>query len=585
MAAASDSAIMQYVKEVVPEGLEYKMGRENRVFVRVKPDDVDKLAERFTKKLGVRLCHASGVDLQQSGFDIIYAYDFTKYKERLQIVLEANLPRENPTINSVGKVTWQAVWAEREMKEFLGINFVGMPDPRHQFLPYEWPKNPETGISPEQNLTTYPAEAKPGEKWLPVGISPKDAISALVPIGPYHPGVIEGQTVYVKVEGEHVIDADIKTGYHHRGIQRLIERRGYNKGVFVAERVCGICSAHHGLAFVTAAENLYDAEVPERALYIRTLLAELNRVQSHILWIGVAADLIGWKTGFMITWGLRERVMDIIEAITGNRVNYGIWRLGGVSRDVKQELAETSKRTLLALKKDLAKLLPLVADHPILKSRCIGVGTLDLASCFETGVVGPVARASNWKIDVRADNPPHAIYDPKKISWEVITDDHRDMYGRVLVRVKELFVSIDIVVQCLDYLAKTTGEIRAKPRTIEPGTEGIGLNEAPRGELFYYMRAGGTEIPEYMMPEGKHNVQGSNQPQCVRIRTPSYRNNAALPFMLKDCALADVPIIMGSIDQCQACTDRVEVINAKTESSYSLSWDELVRMSQRKGRS
>jgi len=195
-----------------------------------------------------------------------------------------------------------------------------------------------------------------------------------------------------------------------------------------------------------------------------------------------------------------------------------------------------------------------------------------------------VARASNWKIDVRMDNPPHAIYDPKKISWEVITDDHRDMYGRVLVRVKELFVSMDIVVQCLDYLAKTTGEIRAKPRTIEPGTEGIGLDEAPRGELFYYMRAGGTELPEYMMPEGKHNVQGSNQPQCVRIRTPSYRNNAALPFMLKDCALADVPIIMGSIDQCQACTDRVEVIDAKTESSYSLSWDELVRMSQRKGR-
>jgi Ni,Fe-hydrogenase III large subunit len=131
---------------------------------------------------------------------------------------------------------------------------------------------------------------------------------------------------------------------------------------------------------------------------------------------------------------------------------------------------------------------------------------------------------------------------------------------------------------------KTTGEVRIKPKTIEPGSEAVGLNEAPRGELYYYIRAGGTDVPEYMMPEGKHNVQGSNQPQCVRIRTPSYRNNACLPYMLKGCELADVPVIMGSVDQCLACTDRVEVINAKDERAYSLSWEELVRMSQKRWR-
>jgi Ni,Fe-hydrogenase III large subunit/Ni,Fe-hydrogenase III component G len=581
MKFSNDPTILEWVKkEAVPEGLEFRMGRENRVFVQVKPDDVDRIAERFTNKMGVRLSHESGVDLQQEGFDIIYSYDFTKYKDRLQITIEARIPRENPRIPSVAKVTYQAVWPERETKEFLGVDFIGTPDPRHQFLPYEWPNNPETGITPEMEKSTYIPETG----WKPIGFNPKDAKAALLPIGPYHPGVIEGQTVYVKVEGEHVIDADIKTGYHHRGIQRLIERRGYNKGIFAAERVCGICSAHHGIAFVTAVENLYDAEVPDRGLYIRTLLAELNRIHSHILWIGVVADVIGWKTGFMLTWGLREQVMDIIEALTGNRVNYGVWRIGGVSRDITQEQAERYRKTVLGLKESLARLLPPVADHPILKSRVVDVGPMDLATCIATGAVGPVARASNWKIDVRKDNPPHAIYDQKMINWDIVVDDHRDTLGRVLVRVGELFVSMEIVVQCLDYLAKTTGEIRIKPKTIEPGAEAVGLNEAPRGELYYYIRAGGTDLPEYMMPEGKHNLQGSNQPQCVRIRTPSYRNNACLPYMLKGCELADVPVIMGSVDQCLACTDRVEVINVKDESSYSLSWDELVRMSQKRWR-
>jgi len=572
-------------KEVVPEGTDFKPLRENRVYIRVKPQDVDKLAERFVKKLGVRLIHASGVDLAQFGFDIFYIYDFTNLKDKLVVVLEARLDKDNPTIPSIGKLTWQAAWPEREMHEFLGVNFEGSVDNRHQFLPYEWPNETESGVALGQAVEANPNNPAPtAAGWRPVGINPKNALASLIPIGPYHPGVIEGQTVYIRLEGEHVVDADIKTGYHHRGIHRLIERRGYNRGVYAAERICGICSAHHGIAFVTCVENLYDAEVPERALYLRTLLAELNRIHSHVLWIGVAADILGWKTGFMITWGLREKVMDIIEAITGNRVNYGIWRVGGMSRDISQELANAALKTVGPLKENLLKLLPPVAEHPVIKSRLINVGPLDYATAVDTGAVGPVARASNWKIDTRATNPPHAMYDPKKISWEIKYNDHRDIYGRLLVRVQELFVSIDIVAQCLEYLSKTTGEIRNTPKMIEPGSEAVGLNEAPRGELCYYMRAGGSELPSYMVPPGKTNVQGSNLPQCVRIRTPSYRNNAVLPYMLIGSALADVPIIMGSIDQCQACTDRVEIVNDKTESSYTMSWGDLVRMSQKKWR-
>lgn len=233
----------------------------------------------------------------------------------------------------------------------------------------------------------------------------------------------------------------------------------------------------------------------------------------------------------------------------------------------------------------MVQLVPKVAENPVLKSRLINIGKLDKPTAFETGAVGPVARASNWKIDVRVQNPPHAIYDQKQISWEVVTNDACDIYARLLVRVGELLQSVSIVDQCLEYLSKTTGEIREIPRTIEPGSEAVGLNEAPRGEQFYYMRAGGGELPSYMVPPGKTNVQGSNAPMAVRIRTPSYRLNAVLPYMLIGAALADVPIIMGSIDQCLACTDRVEIINDKDESRRAMSWDELVRMSQKRWRS
>ncbi|MEM4657356.1 MAG: nickel-dependent hydrogenase large subunit [Candidatus Methanosuratincola sp.] len=560
--------IAEYVKkEIYPDGLEYVPLRENRVVVKVAPADLAKVADLFVKKFEARLIHATAVDLELKGFEVLHIYDFSKVKDRLVVVVKALVDKDSPEFPSIANITWQATWAEREMKELLGVKPSGMPDPRHQFLPHEWPNPVESGSVPEGYAFDGSTTTK--EMYLPLRMPIEEAYQTLIPIGPYHPGVIEGQIVYVKVEGEQVVAADIKTGFHHRGIMKLIEQRGYNKGAFIAERVCGICSAAHGLAYITCTENLYEAEVPDRALYIRTLLVELNRMHSHLLWVGVVADVIGWKTGFMLTWGLRERVMDIIEAITGNRVNYGIWRMGGVSRDVPQELAEKAKRTVDDLRDECAKLLMLVADHPVVKSRLIGVGPLTKAQAYDGGAVGPVARASNWKIDVRADNPPHAVYDPKVISWEIITDDHCDTFGRTLVRVKELLVSCGIVSQCLEYLAKTTGEIRIKPKTVPLGAEAVGLNEAPRGELAYYIRASDKD---------------SSLPHSIRIRTPSYRNNAIIPLMLVGSNLADVPVVMGSTDQCLACTDRLEIINERDGSRKSMTWDQLVNLSRRVSR-
>lgn len=542
-------SIIEFAKEICPNGLEYKLLRENRIAIKVKPEDLEKFAEIFINKLRTRLIHITAVDLEAKSFEVLHVYDFSKIRERTVIILKAHL--KEPKAPSISKITWQAQWAERETKELLGIDFIGMSDSRHQFLPYEWPE-------PVESITQMSSE------FIPLRMPIREAYHTLLPIGPYHPGVIEGQTVYVKLEGETVVAADIKTGFHHRGIMRLIERRGYNRGVFLAERICGICSGAHGLTYVTCAENLYDAEVPERALYIRTLLAELNRMQSHLLWTGVVSDVIGWKTGFMITWGLRERILDIIEAIAGNRISYGIWRIGGVSKDIPQELAERTKRIIEELKKECSELFKLIVEHPVVRSRLMDVGKLTYEQAFDGGAVGPVARGSNWKIDVRADNPPHAIYDSSVISWEIVTDEGCDAYARTIVRAKELIISAEIVSQCLDYLAKKMGEIRIKPKLIPARAEAVGLNEAPRGELFYYMRA---------------SERDENLPQCVRIRTPSYRNNALLPIMLVGYNLADVPVIMGSIDQCLACTDRLVII--KRNESKIMNWNELINICKR----
>jgi Ni,Fe-hydrogenase III large subunit/Ni,Fe-hydrogenase III component G len=556
--------IINRIKEIYPNGLEYEISG-NWLIIKVKPEELDKIA-KIMINLGARINHVTAIDLETKGFEIINVYDITHANISLDnitnIIFKANISKIKPEYPSIGKITWQVVWAEKEIKELLGINPIGLPDSRHQFLPYEWPNPVESELKeiPEVNIDGAYLQLK-----MPI----KEAYQSLIPIGPYHPGVIEGQVVYVKVEGEEIVAADIKTGFHHRGIMKLIENRGYNRGIFLAERICGICSGAHGLAYITCAENLFDIEIPERALYIRTLLAEVNRIHSHLLWLGVVADVIGWKTGFMYTWGLRERILDIIESITGNRITYGIWRIGGVSRDISQEIAIKAKRAIEELKEEFSKMALEIINHPVIKSRLINVGKLTYQQAFNGGAVGPTARGSGWKIDVRKDNPPHAIYDQSIISWEIVTDEGCDSYARMNVRIKEVLVSTDIVIQCLDYLSKRSGEIRTKVKEVPSRIEAIGLNEAPRGELFYYMKL----------------YENNNLLQAIRIRTPSYRNNALIPLMLIGCNLADVPVVMGSIDQCLACTDRIEII--RNNHREIMSWKDLVnlsiKMSKKKG--
>lgn len=365
----------------------------------------------------------------------------------------------------------------------------------------------------------------------------------VIPIGPYHPALKEGEYFRLEVEGERIVGADLKVGYNHRGVEWLATKRTYSQNVFLFERICGICSDAHSTCYCQTVEDLLGAEVPERARYLRTLVAELERLHSHFLWFGVAMHEMGFDTAFMHMWRDREVVMSLIEAITGKRVNYGFNTLGGVRRDLAPKLAVVLKERVLEVRRAADRIKEAVTGDRLIRARASEVGILPREDAVKMCVVGPTARASGVDIDVRRDDP-YAAYN--EIEWRVPLADGGDVLSRVIVRLQELYESISMIQQVLEGLSQIQGPLEAEIEEPNAG-EAFGRVEAPRGELFYYIRSNGTNIPER-----------------VKVRTPSFMNNAALSLMLKGASIADAPLIIASIDPCYSCTDRVEVIDLKT---------------------
>jgi membrane-bound hydrogenase subunit alpha len=373
----------------------------------------------------------------------------------------------------------------------------------------------------------------------------------IVPIGPFHPALIEPVFFRVWVQGERITDADIKVGFSHRGIMRLMEDRSYQRDLFLAERICGICSHSHSTAYCETVEQLGNIEVPDRARYIRTLAFELERIHSHLLWAGVGMDLIGFETLFMHFWKVREPVMDLIEAVAGNRVIKSLNTIGGVRRDISRDMLQKIEGGLNFVEKVTLQAVEAVVGDPIIRARVGGIGKLTNSDAKMMGAVGPVARASGVKIDVRRDDP-YSAFD--EVSFDVITRSEGDLFAKVEVRLLELLQSVSICKQCVDKLKTLGGAVVVETIPEFPvGEEAFGKVEAPRGELMYYVVSNGTNIPDR-----------------VRMRTPSYVNNPTLRLQLMGETLADAPIIIAGIDPCYSCTDRmVEIIDESGRSEVN----------------
>jgi NADH-quinone oxidoreductase subunit D len=359
----------------------------------------------------------------------------------------------------------------------------------------------------------------------------------IVPIGPYHPLQEEPEFFKLIVEGEKVVALEINIGYNHRGHEFLAQRMTYDQIPFLVERICGICSNSHPFAYVMAVEDCAHIEIPERAKYIRTIVHELERIHSHLLWVGLAGHFIGYNTVWMWAWKYREAVLDVFELITGNRNHYAMNKVGGVRRDILPEQIPQIEAALAVAEEKTTMLTAAVLDDPVILARLKDVGVLPRPDAIDLAVVGPTARASGVNIDVRRDDP-HAAYD--QVDWNVVVFDEGDVLAKAKVRLLETVESIRIIRGCLAKLPG--GPIEVRVESIPPG-EGIGRTEAPRGEVFHYVRS-----------------DGSNMPVRHKVRAPSFMNLISNEIAVKGYSIADAALCLAAVDPCYCCTERMAVI-------------------------
>lgn len=355
-----------------------------------------------------------------------------------------------------------------------------------------------------------------------------------IPIGPQHPLLKEPMSFNVTVEGEQVLEATMRLGYVHRGIEKLCESRTYTQAVHLVERICGICSHVHTTTFCDAVESLLGLDLPQRALYIRALLCELERIHSHLLWLGVLAKNVGFDTVFMYSWRDREIALDIMEELSGGRVSHAVNIVGGVRIDLDAEHARSIVERFDVLARQVDKALLLIEHERTLRARTQGVGYLSPEDVRRYCVVGPVARASGVDVDLRRD-APRPPYD--ELGVNVVVHDAGDVWARALVRVQEMRESLRLCHLILQELPEGPTAVRA-PRRV-PAGEAVARSEAPRGEVFYYVRS-----------------DDSDKPARLKVRTPTLTTLATLPDQLRGVALADVPVVLSGVDLCIACADR-----------------------------
>ena len=359
--------------------------------------------------------------------------------------------------------------------------------------------------------------------------------ATVIPFGPQHPVLPEPLHLDLVVEDETVIEAVPQIGFIHRGLEKLVETRDYNQFIYVAERICGICAMGHSLGYAETVESLMGVEVPKRAEYLRVIWHELSRIHSHLLWLGLAADAFGFESMFMHCWRLRERVLDIFEKTTGGRVILSVVKVGGVVRDIDDAMMAQVIATLDGIMDDYTKIMNTLLTDTSVKNRTVDVGYISHEDALALSMVGPFARASAVNYDVRSFG--RGAYGDLA-DFQPILDDGGDCFARVKVRCLEVLQSIEIIKELAAKMPAGDIEVAVKGAPAD-GAQASNVLEQPRGECYYYARGNGTKNLERM-----------------RMRTPTSQNLAGMTSALAGCDLADVNMIILTIDPCISCTER-----------------------------
>jgi Ni,Fe-hydrogenase III large subunit/Ni,Fe-hydrogenase III component G len=529
-----------------------------RLFLTVKREKMPEVAEYLFNTEKARLVLASGTDKSPINGTYEVTYIFSLDRDNVLLAVKEILDPVDPHIPSLTNIIPGADWHEREMHDMMGIVPDGHPDPRRLVVSDDWPED----VFPLRKDVPYNFRPPRVTEIKPPMREPKEheKNATILSIGPFFPTLEEPAYFRLYVEGEQIVGSDYRGFFAHRGIEKLTESvLDYNQVPFIAERICGICGFVHSATYCMAVESAAGIEIPPRAKYIRGIMLELERVHSHLLWLGLAAHYLGFETVLMQAWRIREPVMWLTEQITGNRKTYGMNLVGGVRRDIDRETADKILKTLEQIEKETKELVAAAVEDNSLKMRLEKVGMLSKEDARKICVVGPTARASGVANDTRQDHPYLAYPD---LNFKPAVQEGCDIWARTLVRAEETFTAIDLIRQMVAKMPP--GELMAEVGPIPPWREGIAACEAPRGECCHYVITG---------PD--------NKPYRWRVRASTYPQLQSIPKMLENMTVADFPIIVGSIDPCFSCTERVVTVDTRSKKVRVYTKQELLAMSQR----
>ncbi|RZV11431.1 NADH-quinone oxidoreductase subunit C/D [Natrinema hispanicum] len=538
------------VDEAALEALlsEYAIGRddhENAPAFVIRPDEVQEVVRLLRDEAGFD--HLTCLTSQQYEDRYESLIHLTKYEQRThEVTLVVPLPTDDPVCESAEPVFRTADWHEREAFDLVGIEYDGHPDLRRILLPESWQGHP-LALDYDQNkpqVVRYAEHANPlqDDRHLP------ESDTMLLNIGPHHPathGVLHLETV---LDGESVANVVPDIGYLHRCEEQMCQQGTYRHQIIpYSNRWDYTANLPNEWAVARAIEDMADIEVPAYAQVLRTMATEFGRMLGHFLAVSTfALDVYGDFTA-IFQYGMRDRevVQDILEDLTGQRMMFYYFRLGGVCWDLpepREEFVEKCRDFLDELPAKVDEYHDLLTGNEIFQIRTLDTGVLEPEVAKDYGCTGPVARGSGIDYDLRRDDP-YGYYE--NLEWDVVTEDGCDNHARVLVRLREVEESAKIIEQCLDLLAEWPEDERTVqsnvPRTLKPDadTETYRAVESAKGELGIYIRA-----------------DGSNSPARFKIRSPCFHNLSALPEMAEGEYIADLVASLGSLDIVLGSVDR-----------------------------
>jgi len=474
--------------------------------------------------------------------------------EKAYVVIRAEIPAHKPEFPAVTPEVPAAIWYERELRDMFGLQPVGLPDERRLVLPDDWPE----GLYPLRKDTMdyrfRPEPTTEDETYEFIDVEGEGIVQ--IPLGPLHITSDEPGHFRLYVDGEYIIDADYRLFYVHRGMEKLAETRlHYDQVTFLADRICGICGYAHSVAYATCIERALEIEVPARAQYIRTILLEVERLHSHLLNLGLACHFIGFDTGFMQFFRVREKAMQMAELLTGARKTYGMNLIGGVRKDVLKTERNQMIHWLDEIQQEVAPLVNILLETPNVAQRTANIGQLEHLVARDYSPVGPTLRGSDFARDIREIHP-YCAYD--RVPWKTISKDGCDVLARTVVRAEEFFAAVELTKRCLETMPE--GPILTEGFTYKPYKYALGYVEAPRGEDIHW------------------SMLGDNQKiYRWKCRASSYNNWPPLRYMLRGNTISDAPLIVASIDPCYSCTERVTVIDVRKKMVTLVPYKEMER--------